>query len=58
MLYNKETKAVKKAEDCLTCPYFDRVLKKCKGIGKICFEFDVKTNTVIDPITKLPIKLK
>ena len=31
--------------------------KKCNGIGKCCFEFDPKTKTAIDPITKMPIKL-
>lgn len=57
MLYNKELKKVKASSDCITCQYFDKKLKKCNGIGKNCFEYDVKTKTVFDPITKLPIKL-
>lgn len=58
MIYNIKKKKVKKSVDCLTCPYFDREKKKCNGIGKICFEYDEKTRTIIDPITKLPLKLK
>lgn len=56
MLYNKNLKKIKKSKDCFTCDYFDRKNKKCKGIGKCCFEFDPKTQTAIDPITRLPIK--
>lgn len=58
MLYNKDLKKVQTNADCLTCPLFDKKRKKCKGIGKICFEYDEKTRTAIDPITKLPIVLK
>jgi hypothetical protein len=57
MLYNKELKKVKASSDCITCQYFDKKLKKCNGIGKNCFEYDVKTKTAFDPITKLAIKL-
>lgn len=57
MLYNKELKKVKASSDCITCQYFDKKLKKCNGVGKVCFEYDVKTKTAFDPITKLPIKL-
>lgn len=57
MLYNVELKKVKTSSDCITCLYFDKKLKKCKGIGKACFEYDDKTKTVFDPVTKLPIKL-
>ena len=57
MLYNNKLKAIHKATDCLTCRCFDKAKKKCGGIGKVCFEYDEKTKTAIDPITKLPIKL-
>lgn len=57
MLYNKELKKVKASSDCIACQYFDKKLKKCNGIGKNCFEYDVKTKTAFDTITKLPIKL-
>lgn len=57
MLYNNNLGKIKTSADCVACFYFDKKLKKCKGIGKCCFEFDEKTNTAIDPITKLPIKL-
>lgn len=57
MLYNKEKQKVQKSIDCLTCKHFDKRLKKCNGIGKNCFEYDPKTRTAIDPITRLPIKL-
>lgn len=58
MLYNKETKKIKTNADCLTCKYFDKKLQKCNGIGKACFEYDEKTGTAIDPVTKMAIKLK
>lgn len=57
MLYNKNLKKIKTSVDCLTCPNFDKKEKKCKGIGIVCFEYDPKTKTAIDPISKLPIKL-
>lgn len=57
MLYNKTTKKVKIARDCLNCKYFDIKTKTCNGIGKNCFEYDEKTKTAIDPVTKLTIKL-
>lgn len=56
MLYNKELKKVKASSDCITCQHFDKKKKKCFGIGKCCFEFDPKTRTAIDPITRLPLK--
>lgn len=56
MLYNKDLKKVQTSSDCITCPHFDKKLKKCLGIGKNCFEFDPKSRVAIDPITKLPIK--
>ena len=58
MLYNKEHNKIQTNADCLQCPFFDKhKKKKCKGIGKNCFEYDEKTHTAIDPITKLPIRL-
>jgi len=58
MLYNNENKKVKQAIDCLVCSYFDKKKKRCVGgIGKVCFEYDPKTHTIIDPKTKLPINL-
>lgn len=57
MLYNKDTKKVQTNVDCLKCKEFNKKLKKCNGIGKVCFEYDPKTRTAIDPITRLPIKL-
>lgn len=46
----------KKFVDCLTCKYHNKFLKKCEGKGIECFEYDTLINTLIDPITKLPIK--
>lgn len=57
MLYNKSKNKIQTNSDCITCPFFDKKKKKCEGIGKNCFEFDKKTQTVIDPITKLPIRI-
>ena len=42
MLYNKQLNKVQTNADCLQCQYFDKKKKKCKGIGKNCFEFDPK----------------
>lgn len=56
MLYNKNLKKVMASSDCITCPHFDRKNKKCNGIGLICFEYDSKTKTAYDPVSKLPIK--
>lgn len=58
MLYHNEKKKVQTNIDCLTCPYFNERERKCEGLGKVCFEYDPKTETCIDPITRLPIKLK
>lgn len=57
MLYNNDLKRVQASSQCITCQHFDKKQKKCFGIGKCCFEFDPKTRTAIDPITRLPIKL-
>ena len=57
MLDNKAKGKENKTSYCITCKYFDKVEKKCNGIGKNCFIYDPKTKTVIDPITKLPIKI-
>ena len=57
MLYNIELNKVQKTKHCLTCKHFDRKYKKCNGLGKNCFPYDPKTRVVVDPITKLPIKI-
>ncbi len=56
MLYNYSLDKINTMVDCLTCKAFDKKTKKCNGIGKICFEYDSKTNTMFDPITKLPLR--
>lgn len=58
MLFNIKRNKVNKTGYCIGCQHFDRVKKQCNGIGKNCFEYDPKTKTVFDPLTKLPIKLK
>ena len=57
MLFNIERNKVNKTGYCIGCKHFDRAKKQCEGIGKTCFLYDPKTKTVIDPITKLPIKI-
>ena len=57
MLYKRTDRRVRTSKDCITCPCFNVRLKKCNGIGKECFEYDEKTQTVIDPFTKLAIKI-
>lgn len=58
MLYNIEKKSVRTQKQCLTCQHFDKRTKKCSGVGKTCFPYDHKTQTIIDTITKLPLKIK
>ena len=36
MLYNTNEKRVKKDSDCLTCKFFDKKTKICKGLGIVC----------------------
>ena len=57
MLYNTKLKKVKTLTDCPTCAHFDKKLKKCNGLNKVCFEYDAKTQTIIDGNTKLPRKI-
>lgn len=58
MLYNFKKQDIQCRTDCFTCEFFDKKAKRCKGLGKNCFEIDKNTMTVYDPITKLPIKVK
>ena len=58
MLFNIEQKKIKNTTHCLECKYRDKQTNKCSGIGKVCFEYDEKTQTILDPITKLPLKLE
>lgn len=57
MIYNTRLKKIKVITDCPTCPQFDGRTKTCKGLNKICFEYDPKTQTIIDGKTKLPRKI-
>lgn len=57
MLYNIKLHKEQSCTDCLKCDCFNHITKKCNGINKVCFEYDKKTMTIIDPITKLPLKL-
>lgn len=57
MLYDIEKKKVHSPIDCFTCPHYDSRLLKCHGANKCCFEYDEKTKTVIDGVTKLPLKV-
>lgn len=59
MIYNIELKEINKATNCLNCRFFDKKLKRCQGgKGVVCFEYDDKTMTLIDPVTKLPLNIK
>lgn len=57
MLYNTAKKRAKGISDCFTCAQFDKRLKKCNGLNKVCFEYDPNTQTMIDGNTKLPRKI-
>lgn len=57
MLYNVEKKKIRESVDCVLCDKFNRTTKTCEGFGKVCFEYDEKTKTIVDPITKLPISI-
>jgi hypothetical protein len=58
MLYNIKNKKIRTNVDCVSCQCFDTFNKKCVGFGKICFEYDKKTNKIVDPITKKTITIK
>ena len=58
MLFNIKEKKVKNTTTCLNCKFYDKKKHKCSGIGKVCFEYDEKTQTLIDPITQMPLKLE
>lgn len=58
MLYNLTKKRIKKATDCLSCPYFDKTTLKCDGTNKNCFIYDPVTKRIIDGVTGLPLKIK
>lgn len=57
MLYNIALKKVHTNADCMKCHYFDKDKKKCKGIGKVCYEYDEKNNTISDPVTNQKVKV-
>ena len=57
MIYNIDLKRLTKQTDCITCSKFDKQLKKCNGLNKVCFEYDGKTQTIIDGNTKLPRRI-
>ena len=57
MLYNTALKKIKAVTDCPLCPHFDKRLKKCNGLNRVCFEYYPKTQTIIDGNTKLPRKI-
>ena len=56
MLYNKDLDKVQASSHCITCSHFDKKTKICKGLGKVCFEYEPKTKTIFDPVTGLPIR--
>lgn len=56
MLYNIEKNRPKRDSDCLSCQYFNAEQNCCNGMNKNCFAYDKKTGTLIDGITKLPLK--
>ncbi len=58
MLFNIDKKKIKSDTLCLECKHFDKKSHKCNGIGKVCFEYDMDTQTLIDPITQMPLKIE
>ena len=52
MIYNTKLKRVRTILDCANCAHFDQMTKTCKGLNKICFEYDPKTNLITDGRTK------
>lgn len=57
MLYNIEQNEKQSVLTCANCQYFDKKTLLCSGINKACFEYDEKTDTIIDGVTKLPLNL-
>jgi len=58
MLYNINEKQVATMVMCLTCDHYNKETKHCEGLDLVCFEYDDKTQTIIDGKTKLPLVLK
>ena len=58
MLYNIKKNKLATNVDCLSCQHFDKFYKKCVGFGKVCFEYDKKTNKIVDPVTKKTMTIK
>lgn len=57
MLYNVNNKKIQTVIDCFTCPHYNPTTLGCSGLNKVCFEYDEKTQTIIDGVTKLPINV-
>lgn len=57
MLYNIELDKKQNYMDCWTCPYYNERMHQCEGLNKCCFEFDEKTQTCIDGVTRMPIRI-
>lgn len=39
MLYNIQLQKLRTITDCFSCPAYNKELKICEGIGKICIEW-------------------
>lgn len=51
-LFNTDKMKIHDETDCFTCEQFDKRLKKCNGLNKVCFEYDPDTNLITNSITK------
>ena len=57
MLYNIKEGRPQSMVMCLKCEKWNKQQMRCVGgMNKICFAYDHITGTIIDGITKLPIK--
>ena len=59
MLYDTKLGRPHNYLDCEQCARYNKRLQKCEGGYNVqCFEFDPYTQTVIDGVTKLPLRLE
>lgn len=58
MIYNIKLDRVIGNADCFNCEHFNKQTLNCEGFGKVCFEYDELTDTLIDAFSGLPLKIK
>lgn len=56
MIYNIKLNRVVSLIDCAECKEKNEK-RLCNGFNKCCFEYDEKTKTIVDGVTKMPLDI-